>query len=65
MEIAVEGLFRTKVEVSAHLEPAGIQDERLDNFVNLRLNEGRSRFVNRGFHPLTRHGAFRHLTRIS
>lgn len=34
VEIAVENLFPTVVEVSTHLEPAGIQDERLDNLVN-------------------------------
>ncbi len=34
VEIAVVRLFPTTVEVSAHLEPAGIQDERLDNLVN-------------------------------
>jgi cation diffusion facilitator family transporter len=33
VETAVGGLFASKVEVSAHLEPAGIQDERLDNLV--------------------------------
>jgi ferrous-iron efflux pump FieF len=34
VESAVEALFPSKVEVTAHLEPAGIEDERLDNRVN-------------------------------
>jgi cation diffusion facilitator family transporter len=38
VELEVERLFATLVEVSAHLEPAGIEDERLDNLVN---REGR------------------------
>jgi cation diffusion facilitator family transporter len=34
VEIVVEGLFASFVDVSAHLEPAGIKDERLDYVVN-------------------------------
>jgi cation diffusion facilitator family transporter len=34
VEAAVVGLFPSLVEVSAHLEPAGIEDERLDNLVS-------------------------------
>jgi ferrous-iron efflux pump FieF len=34
-EVTVERLFPSIVEVTAHLEPAGIKDERLDNRVRL------------------------------